>query len=338
MTNMGKHTEISWTDHTFNPWWGCEKISAACANCYAETWAKRTGRSVWGRQSPRRFFGDNYWNEPLRWNAAAEKAGCRRRVFCASMADVFEDRADLIQPRYRMLKLIRSTPHLDWLLLTKRPENIGRLGIRAPGLHARDIGDTDIADWLFQWSIGTPPENLWLGTTVENQPSAALRIPELLKISAQVHFLSCEPLLGPFDFQAHCWNEFFGSHGEGSRWVIAGGESGRNARPSHPDWFRSLRDQCRSATVPFFFKQWGEWRPRGPDSLGYAAVDGCATIRLTDAGQNGHDLAAEGENHIHMNRCGTVKAGRHLDGVLHNEFPTQPKYEHGNHKQNTTRN
>lgn len=124
---MGIETEIAWTDSTFNPWWGCQRVSPGCERCYAETFAKRVGLQVWGPKQERRFFGEKHWREPLRWNEQAAKAGARRRVFCASMADVFEERLDLAAARARLFGLIRLTPSLDWLLLTKRPENAARL-------------------------------------------------------------------------------------------------------------------------------------------------------------------------------------------------------------------
>lgn len=123
---MGKDTGITWTDSTFNPWWGCEKVSPGCTNCYAATFDKRVGGDHWGAKAGRRFFGDKHWREPEKWNRDAAKSGERHRVFCASMADVFEDRDDLVQPRIRLFHLISETPNLDWLLLTKRPENIRR--------------------------------------------------------------------------------------------------------------------------------------------------------------------------------------------------------------------
>ncbi len=139
---MAKNSRIEWTTHTFNPWWGCVKVSPACKHCYAESWAKRVGSNVWGIKAERRFFGDKHWAEPLKWDVLAAASGVRARVFCASMADVFEDRRDLDVHRARLWKLIEATPHLDWLLLTKRPEIISRL-----------------APWANQW-----PENVWLGT------------------------------------------------------------------------------------------------------------------------------------------------------------------------------
>src|SRR5690348_736847 len=192
---MGEGTKIQWTDHSFNPWWGCTRVSPGCEHCYAEAFAKRTGLG-WGVAAERRFFGDKHWNEPRRWNAAAEKEGRRHRVFCASMADVFEDRPELAPWRERLWDLIDETPWLDWQLLTKRPENVNRLVTPA-------------------WHTGAWPENVWLGTTVEDQRRAEERIPELLNCAAKVRFLSCEPLLGPVDLDL-----------DGIQWVIVGGESG----------------------------------------------------------------------------------------------------------------
>jgi protein gp37 len=232
---MGKNSSIEWTDHTFNPWWGCAKVSPACQNCYAEHWAKRTGHQVWGKGKGRRFFADRHWNEPHDWNAAAAKTKTRRRVFCASMADVFEDYQTLNIWRERLWVLINVTPWLDWLLLTKRPENISRM-----------------APWGEMW-----PKNIWLGTTVENADCAEKRLPLLLKHPAAVRFLSCEPLLGPIDLRP--W--FNSNTLYPIDWVIAGGESGPGARATHPDWASGLLHQCREAAVPFHFKQWGHWVP-----------------------------------------------------------------------------
>ena len=147
---MGKNSRIEWTDHTFNPWWGCTKVSEACKNCYAEAWSKRVGQKVWGPKAERRFFGDRHWLEPVKWNADALAAKTRRRVFCASMADVFEERDSLNVWRSKLWELIEATPQLDWLLLTKRPEFVAGL-----------------TRWGDSW-----PRNVWLGTTVENQDAA----------------------------------------------------------------------------------------------------------------------------------------------------------------------
>lgn len=227
---MGKNSKIEWTNHTFNPWWGCTKVSEACKFCYAESWSKRVGQKVWGIRAPRRFFTEAHWREPLSWDQEAKSEQVRRRVFCASMADVFEKRSDLHVWRSKLWELIEQTPNLDWLLLTKRPQLINQY-----------------AQWS-QW-----PSNVWIGTTVENQKTANLRLPELAKIPAAVRFISAEPLLGPLEIP-----EWLGSS---INWVITGGESGARARPSSPSWFRNLLRQCMEAEVPFHFKQWGDWAP-----------------------------------------------------------------------------
>lgn len=227
---MGKKTAIVWTNHTFNPWWGCTKISPACLNCYAATWSKRVGKDFWGDDKPRRFFSDSHWAEPLKWDVDARNRRCRERVFCASMGDVFEDREDLSGPRARLWKLILNTPSLDWLLVTKRIENVAAM-----------------VPWTRKW-----PPNVWLGVTVENQVMAEARMPQLIRLPAKVRFVSCEPLLGDIDLQP-----WLGQ----LHWVIAGGESGMKARPMNIEWARSLRDMCKRNEVSFFFKQWGTWAP-----------------------------------------------------------------------------
>ena len=232
---MAKDSKIEWTHHTFNPWWGCSKVSPACKHCYAETWAKRVGSKVWGAKAPRRFFTDNHWKEPLKWNREAQSLGERRRVFCASMADVFERRSELHPWRERLWELIDRTPMLDWLLLTKRPHNISYM-----------------VPWAKQW-----PENVWIGATVENQTWAEKRLPTLLKIPAKIRFLSCEPLLSNLDLSAFVDKPEY----HPIDWIIAGGESGAYSRPMNPEWVRNLRNQSNEANIAFHFKQWGHWAP-----------------------------------------------------------------------------
>jgi protein gp37 len=205
-----------------------------------------------GVNAKRRFFSEAHWSEPLKWNAEAHAAGARYRVFCASMADVFEDRRDLDIWREKLWKVIGATPELDWLLLTKRPEAVGRL-----------------SPWRDDW-----PSNVWLGTTVEDQEAAEARLPHLAALSAVVRFISAEPLLGPLDV---C--RWLGSTID---WVITGGESGPKARASSPSWFRMLLAQCTAAAVPFHFKQWGDWVP-GPSTLagrGVKVADGTIMQRV----------------------------------------------------------
>ncbi len=230
---MGENSKIEWTDHTFNPWSGCTKVSPACDNCYAERGEdKRFGRAEWGKHG-KRYVMKTTWADPPRWDKKTAKAGVRARVFCASLADVFEDHPDLPPWRERLWALIEETPNLDWLLLTKRPGNIPKM--------------------MPEGGFGP---NVWLGATVENQEFAKGRIKQLLRVPATVHFLSCEPLLGPLNIAE--WLSKLD-------WVIAGGESGPGARPTDPQWFESLRDQCLHYDVPFHFKQWGNWTPHKPD-------------------------------------------------------------------------
>ena len=174
---MGKDTRIEWTHHTFNPWWGCVRVSDACDHCYAETWAKRLGEDVWGAYSERRFFGDAHWKEPLKWDREAKESKTRRRVFCASMADVFENRKDLVPHRLRLLDLIAATPHLDWLLLTKRIHLVRKQLPKGYEL----------------------PSNVWLGATVENQDAAGKRLKYLLEFDTPaVRFCRASLCLGPW--------------------------------------------------------------------------------------------------------------------------------------------
>jgi len=252
---MAENSAIEWCDHTFNPWWGCTKVSPACDHCYADALDRRTGGAHWGAHAPRRRTKD--WSGPMKWNRRCEKLGIRERVFCASMADVFDNHRSILPDwRANLWSLIAATPHLDWLLLTKRPQNIAKM-----------LPPT--------WGNGWP--NVWLGTTVENQTQANWRIPHLLATPAAVRFISAEPLLGPVALDAILTPDrgiyaLTGirsdgrgpsgfSRGPSIDWVICGGESGPGARPMHPDWARSLRDQCQRDRVPFFFKQWGEWFP-----------------------------------------------------------------------------
>jgi protein gp37 len=234
---MGENSDIQWTHHTFNPWIGCTKVSPACDHCYAEAYDQRWNGGVhWGPKAPRRRTAAANWRKPLGWNSDAIANGTRYRVFCASLADVFDNQVPT-DWRHELWTLIRATPHLDWLLLTKRPQNIHKM---LP------------ADWADGY------RNVWLGTTVENQREAARRVPHLLAAPAVIHFLSCEPLLGPVEIQ----NFLIPTRNQGTAtftkldWVIAGGESGPSFRPAEPDWFRSLRDQCAANDIAFLFKQW----------------------------------------------------------------------------------
>ncbi len=280
---MGKESTIEWTDATFNPWIGCTKISPACDHCYAAAMMdERYGRVKWG--GPRVRTSPSNWREPMKWqrqaSAFAAEHGRRRRVFCASLADVFDNQVP-DEWRADLWALITATPDIDWLLLTKRPQNIGKM---LP------------ANWP------AIRDGVWLGTTVEDQKRAAFNIPHLLDHDSAVRFISAEPLLGPLAIQNYLLDyPIEGRHGR-LDWVIAGGESGHHARRSHPDWFTSLRDQCAAAGVPFLFKQWGDLLPEvigaeDPRSIGMPP------------------------DHVIWHRLGKKTAGRRLHGVEHNGMP-----------------
>lgn len=260
---MGANSLIQWTDHTFNPWRGCHKISEGCKNCYAATFVQnRQGLKVWGQDAPRIVAAESTWLNPLKWEREAVRAGVRHRVFCASLADVFEDYqgpdAEGVRlARTRLLLLIAKTPHLDWLLLTKRPENVLKFWPpHLPGIETYD--------------------NIWIGCTVENQERAAERMPWLLSIPAKVRFVSQEPQLGPID-----WTRIEVLKSDGNApgaylnaltghvagpddilpyhvdWIIVGGESGPGARAFDMKWAETTVAQCTSAGVPVFVKQMG---------------------------------------------------------------------------------
>lgn len=281
-----KFSSIEWTHHTHNPWWGCTRVSDGCDHCYAANLANFRGHEVWGHDMPRRFLSDNHWNQPLHWDAEAKAAGERHRVFCASMADVFESRTDLVPHRQRLLTLIGETPNLDWLLLTKRPHLIKKL---APSGYRY-------------------PANVWLGTTVENQHSADTRIKYLLEFAKPaVRFLSCEPLLGPVDVRRYLQP---GPDGVRIDWVIVGGESEHGARPMNPEWAESLLEQCQEAGVPFLFKQWGSW----------ALLNQVPQEMTTGKRQTVQFLRSDGTP-VQMIKVGKKTAGRVLAGKEYTEFP-----------------
>lgn len=248
---MGELTTIQWCNHTFNPWRGCAKVHEGCTHCYAETLTARQlpgiGPAIWGPHGTR-VIADN-WNCPRKWNRVAEKAKERHRVFCASLADVFEDwkgpminlsgnsvGSTMADCRRMLFHLIDETPQLDWQLLTKRPEHVRQMWPSA------DIFD-DASEHKAYW------RNVWIGASVSLQSSADKQIPQLLKLRDLVPtlFLSAEPLLGPIT--GVC----------GIDWVIVGGESGRDARPCDVAWVRSVIRQCKAADVACFVKQLGSF-------------------------------------------------------------------------------
>ena len=228
---MAEVSKIEWTDSTFNPWVGCQKVSPGCDHCYAEAWSKRTGQVEWGPHGERRRTSVANWKKPRDWQRDADwferTADHKHRVFCASLADVFDNR---VPEHWRadLFALIRATPRLDWLLLTKRPQNMRQF---LP------------ADW------GTGYPNVWLGTTAEDQKHFNMRWRPLASTPATVRFISYEPAVGSIELgDAH------------PDWIITGGESGPGARHCEAAWFRSMRDQCSAQNIAFFHKQWGTWQ------------------------------------------------------------------------------
>ena len=376
---MTANTKIEWADHTFNPWEGCTRVGPGCDHCYAAARNARFAHGVeinWGPGAPRRRTSPENWAQPLKWNAkrfmqcaacgwrghvAAELIGCggcgsidhlndaRPRVFCASLADVFDNEVD---PQWRvdLFRLIIDTPNLDWLLLTKRIGNASRM--------LQDVAERfgvmmNAADQY------KPLANVWIGATVVNQEEADRDIPKLLQVPAAKRFLSIEPMLGPISLddidcggvgedvipreywtdvddddshpalalnalEGYYWQRWGDWERESKRlnWVIAGGESGPHARPAHPEWFANLRKQCAAAGVPFLFKQWGEWAPRSDsmplDLLGgddaYVTIDGDVHTIADNYPFEASDVL--------MYRIGKKAAGRVLDGRTHDGFPS----------------
>jgi len=325
---MSNVTNIEWADSTFNPWIGCTKVSPACDHCYAAVATpSRTLGVEWGAGKPRHRTSAANWRQPVQWNARPfeECTDCgwrgekhpthnfcprcdgeqlmpaRRRVFCASLADVFDNEVD---PQWRvdLFALIAATPNLDWLLLTKR---IGKA--------VNMLGDYPTIPLL---------PNIWLGITICNQAEADRDVPKLLRVPAAVRFLSIEPMLGPVDLTrvmrrenewTFCDNVLSGfrAHKCGGHtdprnavnWVITGGESGSHARPSNPQWFRGIRDQCAAAGVAHLHKQNGEW------------------VSVSEGeGAGAHHTFADGRT---VRRVGKLAAGRKLDGVTHDGYPDQ---------------
>ncbi|MEQ7008431.1 phage Gp37/Gp68 family protein [Actinopolymorpha sp. B17G11] len=314
-------TKIEWTDTTWNPTTGCDRISDGCDNCYALTLAKRLkgmGSAKYQNDGDPRTSGPGFGltihpdtlNDPYTWKKP-------RTVFVNSMSDLFHARVpfDFIR---QVFDVMEATPQHTYQILTKRPSRLPRLAGKLP------------------W-----PSNVWMGTSVENQQEAVRRIRDLFSAPAAVHFLSCEPLLGPVDLaSAACRGDERGHgltasavHAGGCcaaavrrlDWVIVGGESGLKARPMHPDWARSLRDQCQAADVPFFFKQYGSWAPVGPDEKG------CFRHGDREIRRDGYcwpitePHGAEDGTEVTIRRVGKKAAGRLLDGREHNDMPNHQK-------------
>lgn len=338
---MSENSKIEWCDHTFNPWEGCQKVGPGCDHCYAETHNARFGGGTavnWGAGAPRRRTSAANWRKPLHWNRDGTFYALhrrRQRVFCASLADVFDNAVD---PAWRadLFRLIADTPNLDWLLLTKRIGNVESMV-------------QEVTDHVFSPDPLRParlPDNVWLGATIVNQAEADRDIPKLLAVPARVRFLSMEPLLGPVALRDD-WIDRNPARGRfgcvmpgdpaSTRygmpptidWVIVGGESGPAARPMRPEWVRSLRDQCAAVGVPFLFKQWGEWRPHDPENADQPLIADPRYSRYIAAPDNrarpahvyGQRREACRDHTLWMQRVGKRAAGRLLDGRTYNEFP-----------------
>lgn len=335
---MAENTKIEWANHTFNPWFGCQKVGPGCDHCYAEGWAKRSGLVQWGPGTDRRRSSEANWRKPIKWNRQAEiqhnawqafkethpgltdaqlvEAGFakpeRPRVFCASLADVFDN---AVPDAWRMdlFSLIAKTPYLDWLLVTKRVGNVMRMC----------SGDGLMFDMI--------ADRVWLGVTICNQEEADRDIPKLMQIPAKVRWLSMEPLLGPVDLSqwldliqyedgAAWMRRNIGHLHDMLDWVVVGGESGPHARPMNPDWAYELRDQCDAADVPFLFKQWGEWATAGNRSFG--TVKGEVRHIRSDGSFWGDDLPEyENADVLTVVKVGKASAGRLLGGVQHDGYP-----------------
>lgn len=280
---MGEHSKIQWTDNTFNPWIGCNKVSPGCAHCYAERTFKRKPRwaDCWGPNSRRSRTSDANWKKPIKWNKEAEASGETVRVFCASLADVFEYHHDVIKWREDLFELIQATPALTWQLLTKRPQHVLEM---MP------------SEWYYEW-----PDNVQLGFSAENQDMFNKRILHVEAIKQRCNpktvFVSIEPMLGPVRL---------GDYSEVVDWVIVGGESGPGARPMHTDWVRKMQSACECRLIPFFFKQWGEWVPSSQLEEQPTVVDLDRFLVIDDAA---------------MYRVGKRNAPRTLDGKIYHQFP-----------------
>ena len=327
---MSDRSAIEWTDATWNPIRGCSRVSEGCRNCYAERMAARfSGRGQPYEGLARMTADGPRWTGAVRMVPAAMGLPLRwrrgRRVFVNSMSDLFHDGLD-DEEILAVFGVMQAAGHHTFQVLTKRPARMRAL-MSGDGDHAteageaasRAFGEGGSSSLSFGAGGGWPPKNVWLGVSVEDQVTADARIPELLATPAVVRFVSYEPALGPVDFSR--WLESMEPDEDAvgpaqmPDWIIVGGESGPGARPMHPEWARSVRDQCRGAGVPFFMKQWGEWGPRDlpweTDTEASEAAGGIAYPHV--------DPLTGGS--VAMVRVGKGAAGRLLDGREWNEMP-----------------
>lgn len=389
---MAESTNIEWCDATFNPWIGCTKVSnspngGGCDHCYAEVSTpvrimRSKGVEAWGPHGQRQRTSAHNWKQPLAWNArrfmqcsecgwrgeaSTPLIGCgvcgsielddaRRSVFCASLAD-WLDNAAPIEWVVDLLELVRTTPHLDWLLLTKRISNWRpRLLLALQYLVDFPSKNVALGGWISAWLDGQAPANVRIGATVVNQDEADRDIPKLLAVPARVRFLSIEPMLSavaiwrwlkphcerhPGDLEPDgkcevCEGRGIWGIGEpleesekapirpGLDWVIAGGESGHNARPMHPRWPQYLQEQCAKAKVPFLFKQWGEFVSGSQAADLNECYEKSSTggwVTFEGAFSLGEASESKSDTDAHVFKVGKKVAGRLLDGVEHSGFP-----------------
>lgn len=319
-------TTIEWTDYTWNPVTGCHKVSPGCKHCYAETLTNRFAKT-WGVKDFREIV---LHNERLDEPQKNKKKWAGKKVFVCSMSDLFQDDVpfDFIAMVYARMARVQTT---TFQILTKRPQRALEfykwIQAKFDELHADPVYTLfKVFGIPFEDYTGTwPLPNVWIGTSCENQETANERIPQLLQIPAAVRFVSCEPLLGPIDL-LHIntgqvsWVDSLRGMGYGNdpndnrnyiHWVIAGGESGHGARPMHPDWVRSLRDQCARALVPFFFKQWGE----------YMTIDSFNERILSETDRTKTYTGFRTHDGIELIKVGKSKSGNLLDGKQLLQFP-----------------
>lgn len=349
---MADTTGISWCDATINFWIGCTRTSPACDFCYAADMAKRRKWVTWGPGEPR-MKTKGAIDAAFRLQRKAKRERRQIRIFSNSLADMFDAEVD-DEWRDEAIAVMALTPDLDWLVLTKRPNVATKYFHGIPGCSdepaARDALIEGSAQRVWQEQTGEDPSmwlavhwplpNVWLGVTAETQTFADQRIPILLRAPAAKRFVSVEPLLGPIDLTKivtyedrarrdgrwalmlnaltgyRATSPYSGIDGPSLDLVVTGGESGPRARPSHPDWFRQVRDQCVAAGVPFHHKQNGMFHPQ--PLVGKA--DGCFIgDRWSDEipwNPGGHP-----EGVTCMARVGTKRSGRLLDGKLWNQMP-----------------
>lgn len=313
---------------TWNHWRGCAKVSPACHHCYAESLAKRNPKTLggWGPGALRvKASGPFDKLAPHKWDRWAADLGVRFCVFALSMGDWLDDEVE-IGWLAELLLLIQKTPNLDWLLLTKRPENFQERTSLVCSLNLNRVSRDAAFAWSADWSNGRPPPNVAIGITAEDDQWLQKRLPHFIAIPARIKFLSCEPLLGPLhvshllsrrlgefvqtphtEADLHCWPQRVTARTADIDWIIAGGESGSaESRPTHPEWLRTMRDECAGANIPFFFKQWGDWLPAGHHAERLPRDKRC----------KGCDLGGQ-----IMLRAGKKNTGSLLDGRQHHESP-----------------